>query len=80
VQLIVQFTPAFAGSFDTVAAMFTAAPVAIVDGGASPVVNTTEIAAEGVTVTCALTDTIVDAVAVAIIVAVRFDESPVGAV
>jgi hypothetical protein len=77
---MVQFTPAFAGSFDTVAAIFTAAPVAIVDGGASPVVNTTEIAADGVTVTCALTDTIVEAVAVAMIVTVRLAVSPVGAV
>jgi hypothetical protein len=77
---MVQFTPAFAASFDTVAAIFTAAPVAIVDGGASPVVNTTEIAADGVTVTCALTDTIVEAVAVAMIVTVRLAVSPVGAV
>ena len=77
---MVQFTPAFAVSFDTVAAMFTAAPVDIMAGGASPVVNTTEIAAEGVTVIDALTDTIEDAADVATIVTVRFAASPVGAV
>ena len=62
------------------AAMFTAAPVDIVAGGASPVVKTTESAAEGVTVTGALTDTIEDAVEVAMIVTARLAEIPVGAV
>jgi hypothetical protein len=80
VQFMVQSTPAFAISFETVAATFTAAPVAIVAGGASPVVKTTEIAAEGVTVTEPLTKANEDAVDVAMIETVRLLVSPVGAV
>ena len=79
-QLIVQFTPALVKSFVTVAATFAVALTSMVLGGKWPDVNTMEIAVEGVIVTVAITDFVLSAVDVAVIVTVLPDGSVAGAV
>src|SRR5271156_4315891 len=80
VQLIVQFTPALVRSLVTVASMLAVALTLMVLGGKWPDVNTMEIAVEGVIVTVAMTDFVLSAVDVAVIVTVLPEGTAAGAV
>jgi hypothetical protein len=79
-QLIVQFTPALVKSFVTVAATFAVALTFMLLGGKWLDVNTMEVAVEGVIVTVAVTDFVLSAVEVAVMVTVLPEGTVAGAV
>jgi hypothetical protein len=69
-QVTVQLTPAFVVSFVTVAAIFAVPLTNMVVGGACPDVKAIEMAVEGVIVTVAVTNFVLSAVDVAVMVIV----------